>query len=179
VRLPADRGTFVSGQSDLTGDGVPETVQMSSGRLTVEENGVVAWQSPEAWAVVDAALGDPNDDGRYEILLAFWRDDAEGVAQNQPFIIGYRQGSYRILWGGSPIAEPIRELVLADIDGDGDDDLVVIESLADGDTAVAVWRWHGWGFSRFWQSPPGAYSDLATLPFEGDAPALFLVDSAP
>jgi hypothetical protein len=25
---------------------------------------------------------------------------------------------------------------------------------------VAVWRWHGWGFSLMWRSPPGRYQDL-------------------
>jgi hypothetical protein len=113
------------------------------------------WRSPDTWRVVDLALGDPNDDGRHELLLAFWRPDDDGVPRSQPFIVGYRGGVYRTVWGGSPVDNPIYEVALGDVDGDGREDLVVLE-----EQAVAVWRWHGWGFSLMWRSPPGRYQDL-------------------
>ena len=42
----------------------------------------------------------------------------------------------------------------------------VLEEAGEAST-VAVWRWHGWGFSLAWRSPPGSYRDLTLLPGEG------------
>jgi hypothetical protein len=55
---------------------------------------------------------------------------------------------------------------LGDLDGDGVQELVVLEEAGEAST-VAVWRWHGWGFSLAWRSPPGSYRDLTLLPGEG------------
>ncbi|MBN1247658.1 MAG: hypothetical protein JXC32_08365 [Anaerolineae bacterium] len=184
---------FITGEIDLTGDGVPEAISLQEGVLTVSTGGEVIWQSEPGWTVVDAALGDPNQDGRYEVLLAFWRDRGEGP-RSQPFIIGYRGGLWRTLWGGSPVTEPILELALGDVDGDGAEDLVVIEAAEGYEdlialleaaphtpnvaSTVAVWRWHGWGFSRVWRSDVGAYRDLVLVPGQaGASPTIQVVRS--
>lgn len=195
---PDSDGVFSSGEIDLTGDGIRERVELTEGMITVFQDGAVIWQSPPTWDVVDLALGDPNDDGRFEILAAFWRDDVEGVPRSQPFIIGYREGGIRTLWGGSPIAEPIVELELGDVTGDGMQDLIVLEAPSSApsprwgqsprpwgeagreepaavSTTVAVWRWHGWGFSRMWRSEEGRYRDLILLPGTDGDPATFAV----
>jgi hypothetical protein len=185
---------FTSGEIDLTGDSVLETISIDHAALVVVKDNEIVWRSEPGWVVVDAALGDPNQDGRYEVLLAFWRDDAEGNPRNQPFIIGYRGGLWRTLWGGSPVTDPILELALGDVDGDGNEDLVVIEA-ADGyagidrplgaqedashvRATVAVWRWHGWGFSRMWRSPVGKYHDLVLLRGAAGAPDIVQVTTS-
>ncbi len=152
---------FYSGQVDLTGDGKPETIRREGGRITIYEAGTAVWQSPLEWRVVDAAMGDPNDDGRYEIMLAIWRKDGAGYERSQPYMVGHRGGEYLLMWGGRPVVEPIQELALADVDGDGIEELVVIIEQADGlARSVAVWQWQGWSFSLQWRSPPGSYQDL-------------------
>jgi poly-gamma-glutamate synthesis protein (capsule biosynthesis protein) len=151
----AESGLFWGGEIDLTGDGLPERVRRIGTQAVIYQDGAEVWRSPDTWRVVDLALGDPNDDGRHELLLAFWRPDDDGVPRSQPFIVGYRGGVYRTVWGGSPVDNPIYEVALGDVDGDGREDLVVLE-----EQAVAVWRWHGWGFSLMWRSPPGRYQDL-------------------
>jgi hypothetical protein len=162
---PVDEDSrFYSGQIDLTGDGHPETIRRQGSGITVYEQGTAVWHSPQAWRVVDVALGDPNDDGRYEIMLAIWQEDADGHARSQPFIVGHRGGRYDLLWGGRPVADPILELAVGDIDGDGTDELIVIEELADGSAqAVSVWRWAGWTFTHIWRSEQGTYSNLLLL----------------
>lgn len=170
---------FRTGAIDLTGDGVAEQVQLEEQQVIVYSDGVETWRGLPEWRVVDLALGDPNDDGRSELLLALWKPDAASVPRDSteastlssaealvevshPFIIGYREGAYRILWGGSAVADPIREVELGDVDGDGVQELIVLEERGDG-CAVTVWCWHGWGFSLMWRSPVGRYRDLALI----------------
>ena len=175
-------GPFRTGAIDLTGDGVKEQVQLEEQQVVVYRDGVEVWRGLPEWRVVDLALGDPNDDGRNELLLALWKPDAAGVPRDStervevshPFIIGYREGAYRILWGGSAVADPIREVELGDVDGDGVQELIVLEERADG-RAVTVWRWHGWGFSLMWRSPPGRYRDLALIAGETGHPPIISV----
>ncbi|MFO7678703.1 MAG: CapA family protein [Chloroflexota bacterium] len=156
-----ESGTFYSGQIDLTGDGKGETIRREGEQITIYEEGTAVWQSPVEWRVVDAALGDPNDDGRFELMLAIWRKDGAGYERSQPYMVGHRGGEYALLWGGRPVVDPIQELALADVDGDGIEELVVIIEQADGlAQSVAVWQWQGWTFSLQWQSEPGWYEDL-------------------
>jgi hypothetical protein len=166
-----ETGLFRSGEIDLTGDGIPEQVRLEAGQVVISSAGVETWRTPAEWQVVDLALGDPNDDGRAELLLALLKPDAAGIARSHPFVIGHREGAYRVLWGGSAVADPIREVELGDVDGDGLPELVVLDERG-ADQTVAVWRWHGWGFSLVWRSPPGRYCDLVLLPGQAGSPIL-------
>lgn len=151
---------------DLTGDGLDERVVHDRARVSVYDGVARVWQSPPEWEVQDMALGDPNDDGRFEILLALRKADAHGVVRSHPFIIGYRQGSYRQVWGGSATADPLVEVELADLTGDGIEELITLDErcvdpAASGGRAacrrnvISVWRWNGWGFTLMWKSVPG------------------------
>jgi len=163
-------GLFWNGSIDLTGDGLPERVQRVGEQVIIHQDGVEAWRSPATWRVVDLAPGDPNDDGRSELLLALWKPGLDGLEssgsgkehalRSRPFIVGYRGGDYRTLWGGSAVANPIHEVELGDVDGDGAEELVVLDGDDRRQRTVSVWRWHGWGFSLIWRSHPGQYWDL-------------------
>jgi hypothetical protein len=166
VAQSRQEGLFRVGATDLTGDGVPEQVRMVDEQVVITHHGVEAWRGLPEWRVVDMALGDPNDDGRPELLLALWKPDAEDELRSHPFIVGYREGAYRVLWGGSAVADPIHEVELADVDGDGVQEMIVLEEQSD-EHAIAIWRWHGWGFSLVWRSPPGSYRDLALTSGQG------------
>ena len=77
--------------------------------------------------------------------------------------MGYRGGAYKVLWGGRPLVYPLREVELGDVDGDGRQELVVLEEQGEAQR-VAVWRWQGWSFSLVWRSPPGRYQTLVVVP---------------
>jgi hypothetical protein len=176
-RLP--EGRFTQGESDLTGDGRVEMVSLEDGRVRIESStGAGDWISPPAWQVLDLAVGDPNHDGRQELLLALRKPDRAGVLLSHPFVLGYRSGGYKILWGGSAASDPIVEVELGDLDGDGFQELVVLEELHAGrGLAVSIWRWNGWGFSQFWRSSSGHYSGLQLIPLEGTTSRRVLVTS--
>jgi hypothetical protein len=160
-------GIFWSGAIDLTGDGRPEIIRRQRRKVEIYQDGQVVWHSPPEWQIKDLTLGDPNDDGRYELLLALEKPGPAGIMTSHPFIVGYRGGSYRLLWGGSPVSAALLEVELGDLDGYGVEELVAIERSEDGAASyVTVWRWNGWGFSLVWRSPPGEYRDLAILPAE-------------
>jgi poly-gamma-glutamate capsule biosynthesis protein CapA/YwtB (metallophosphatase superfamily) len=215
--VAATGGVFRSGTIDLTGDGRAEEVQLADGQVGIyapsdmaapplRKRGTSAhtgsrqelWRSPPEWQVGDVALGDPNDDGRGELMLAMWKPDASdvppsvssgqalspcsplqvsgqgnGILRSHPFVIGYREGIYRALWGGSAVVRPLREIELGDVNGDRVQELIVLEDDGAAGSRVAVWRWHGWGFSLMWRSPPGRYHDLQLMP--GPAGRVYIV----
>jgi poly-gamma-glutamate capsule biosynthesis protein CapA/YwtB (metallophosphatase superfamily) len=157
---------FWSGQIDLTGDGQPELVRRQGGRVRIYQDDQLTWQSPPEWQVYDLALGDPNNDGRNELMLALLRPDSSGALTSHPFVIGYRGGAYRQLWGGSAVADPILELELGDVNGDGVQELITVEERDSGLRAVTVWRWHGWGFSLLWRSLEANYNEMGLVKTE-------------
>lgn len=160
-------GLFESGKIDLTGNGQPEEIFLNSGRLTIRQAGLVVWRSPSEWYILDASLGDPNDDGRYEIFIAAQQENNTGVTSH-PYVLGYRSGLYRLVWGGSAVADPIREVELGDLDGDGADEVIVLEQAEPKElSAFTVWRWHGWGFELDWRSPAARYYNLTIVPAGG------------
>ncbi len=170
---------FEAGRIDLTGDGHLEEVHRVGSEVFIYAGGYEVWRSPREWRVVDVALGDPNDDGRGEVLLAFWREDDTGVPRSHPFIVGYREGRYRTVWGGSAVAYPIYEMALGDVTGDGTEELIVLEAHGEVERSVSVWRWHGWGFSLIWRGEIARYQDLGLVYNEDQASQIIAVLALP
>ena len=147
-------------QIDLTGDGNEEIVQFTKNSVKIYEYGMVKWQSDKGWIIQDMSVGDPNNDGRNEIILALNKKDDSGEPKSHPFIVGYRGGIYRQIWGGSAVRYPISELELLDLDSDRSEELVVLEKRSNCLRAITIWKWNGWIFSQIWSSPEGRYEGL-------------------
>jgi capsule synthesis protein PGA_cap len=157
------------GQIDMKGDGSLERVTLANGALHVYEGDEEVYTSHPSWQVVDAALGDPNQDGRFEVLMLLWKQDAPGdLVTTHPFILGYRNGQYKVIWGGSATPAWVQAVAVGDVDGDHLDELVTDERdpdalSCDARYRVVVMKWNGWGFTRQWASDYGHYDQLATL----------------
>ncbi len=166
---------------DLDADGVAEVARVDKGRFFIERDGRVVWTGPAEWLVVDLAAGDVEGDLRQEVLLALWKADETGTPRSHPFIVGHRHGRYDLLWGGSAVTEPIVDLDLGDVDGDGRNELVVLVGAA-GDPpgrparTVTLWRWNGWGFTQVWRSEAGVYRRLYLLDVDGDGRVEMVVE---
>ncbi|MBK9709971.1 MAG: CapA family protein [Kouleothrix sp.] len=163
--------------ADLRGDGRPLLATLDGQGLAElhDGNGVgapVVWRNEDpSWRVTRIDAGDLDDDGRIEVVLLLWEPDAGGQPRSHPFLVGWRGGRYRVVWGGGATAVPIQDLAAGDLDGDGRYELVVLEGgQAPGDSAesVSIWRWGGWSFQREWRSPPGRYGGLALRDLDGD-----------
>ncbi len=174
---------FTCGAADLTGDGLAETVCLEDGRIVVIRSGEEIWRSDPAWEVVDLALGDANDDGRTDIVAALWKPSEEGRLTAHPFMIGYRRGYMRVIWGGSPVTFGIEELLLADTSGNGALDLVVLEAAEPEEgpgtalRTLAVWDWHGWNYSLRWRSAPGYYRNPVFFPAANNEGGIIVVET--
>jgi poly-gamma-glutamate capsule biosynthesis protein CapA/YwtB (metallophosphatase superfamily) len=154
---------------DLRGNGESVWAELDAlGSVTVrdgpEADAPLLWQNEDpAWRFTRIAAGDPNDDGRAELILLLWQADEEGTLRSQPYLLGWRGGRFQIIWGGSATATPIQDLAVGDLNGDGRSELVVLEGgSAPGDPgdSVSVWTWHGWGFQREWTSEPGVWHSI-------------------
>jgi hypothetical protein len=127
--------------ADLRGDGQPVWATLADqGMVEVRDGAAVdaphIWRNEEpGWRVVRIDVGDAGNDGRMELLLLLWQLDPQGVLRSHPFLIGWRGGRYRGVWGGGAAAVPIQDAAVGDVDGDGRQELVVLEGRA----RPAIW----------------------------------------
>lgn len=159
--IPVPKENKESFAVDLTGDGVFESIILGKGNVTIFEGTIQVYKSPPEWNVLDLAVGDPNHDGRFEAVLALEKPDAGGEIRSHPFLIGYRGGIYRLIWGGSAVPLQILEIEVADLDGDRDDELIVLEDCRDGLHLLSVWRYNNWFFSQVWSASPDRFQGLS------------------
>ncbi|HCS38893.1 MAG TPA: hypothetical protein DIW44_04830 [Anaerolineaceae bacterium] len=133
-----------------------------------QDSSIINWQSPETWKVTEAISADLNRDGKNEMVMVVWRPhkvwpidtflpsggriadfhDETGLSCHL-ILVGWDGTKYRELWAGSSLVEPVFNIRAADLDGDGNQELVTIEGMYDnwnksGD--LTVWEWSGFGF---------------------------------
>jgi hypothetical protein len=156
---------------DLDGDGQPESLTVLNGRAELHAGPALAWQSPPAWGVRQAALTDLDRDGHLEVTLLLMRPfepwpidrylvhpgriagfhDAAGQSCHI-ILVGWAGGEYREVWAGSAMADPFLAFAAADLDADGRQELAALEGAyadAAGTPArgLTIWEWNGFGFS--------------------------------
>ena len=155
---------------DLDSDGHLECLEVSEERAQITNcDTKILWQSPADWRVTEAQVGDLTRDGVEEVILLVWRafrpwpvdkfmpsggrikDFHNSVGEScQIILIGWEKETWRELWAGSALAHPVEQLGVADLDGDGWQELAALESAYDSTREggqLTVWRWVGFSFS--------------------------------
>ena len=93
-------------------------------------------------------------------------------------LIGWQRGTYRELWAGSALADPLRDFTAADLDGDGWQELVALEGrYADPVSvpahALTAWEWNGFGFTLLARQS-GAFREVSAVTASEGQPILLL-----
>jgi len=147
---------------------------LKDGILQVSKNSETIWKTPADWWVDDFILADSDNDGQTEINLSLWKSgnfgpfkpfwikENDASVKNHLFVYKWKGGEAKAEWQSSNLPEPNCQIAVRDINGDGQNELVVVE----GDYQdwpdcrgqyAAVWKWDGWGFENDWR---GAKNDL-------------------
>jgi hypothetical protein len=157
------------------------TIVLAEGSLVLVHQGQEVWASDPSWDVRQLLVADVNNDDEQEAALVLWKPFSvepaiiydtfgfpslwrEGSLRNHLFLYRWRDAAWKRMWCSSPVADPILELAAGDVDGDGANELVVLEGSHEAPDAparhVSVWRWNGWGFTLQWREPGGLWHDL-------------------
>ncbi len=172
VQVPVGlRAFFPPSQADLDGDGKPEHLVLSAGRLSIQTGVTGRWQSPLGWNVTQAVISDLDWDRQPEVTLLVWRtyrpwpvddflpyggriEDFHDRSGNSCHVIlvVWNRGEIAERWAGSALAEPLIDLAAVDLDGDGRQELVTVDGryALDGSGSgekLKVWEWNGFGFT--------------------------------
>jgi hypothetical protein len=161
--------------ADMNADGVAEEVKLVEQQGMVISKGEIIYQSSPDWRVRQIEFADLNRDGSPEAVLLVWRPfkpwpidrllpapgrinefhDKNGKSCHI-ILVGWKNGVIREAWAGSALADPVISFSIADLNGDGWEDLATIEgdyslSAEDFGKTVKIWEWNGFGFSRLEQ----------------------------
>ena len=164
-------------EGDLDGDGTQEKAVLENGRVYFYHDGEVVWESEAEWQAENVVMADVDNDGVMEMVvslwkwgkygpnLPFWLEENEDDWGNHLFLYEWDGEEVKLAWGASTIDAPIREMAVADVDGDGKNELVVLEGdyeEAADELAqyVTTWKWSGWSFYHEWRSEEGRYYGL-------------------
>jgi hypothetical protein len=158
--------------SDFDEDGLEETLTSTGSSAAIWAERQIRWESPRTWQVEQAKVTDLNRDGIPEATLLVWRPfkpwpvdawlpnggridnfhDSNGMSCHI-ILIGWKQGSFRELWAGSAMADPVKIFTVADLMGNGQQYLVTLEGQyndlpSSPARRLKVWEWNGFGFTN-------------------------------
>jgi poly-gamma-glutamate capsule biosynthesis protein CapA/YwtB (metallophosphatase superfamily) len=170
---------------DLYGDGLPRWARLAPGGLLqvgpFADPEQLDWQNEQPdWRVLRMAGGDLNQDGRPELTLLIERRDSDGVLVRQPYLLGARGTRLQIVWGGSAPAPTLHDLAVADLDGDGRDELIMLLGGDTPDAAVeqlVIAQWQRWLFVTAAALPLNGGSQLRVDDLDGDGRPEVVIDS--
>ncbi len=130
--------------ADLDGDSASETILVDGtpASLTIADGDLV-YHSREKWRVVDASLGDTDQDGLLEVVTLLDADDGRHLG-----LFAYFGGEYRErLVTAELTPRPLSLEVVTN--GPSGDVIILTEEAASGQTrpGTVVCTWNGFGFT--------------------------------
>ncbi len=169
---PVESASSVLASGDLDGDGKTEEYSLSDNILSVKEEELSLWESPQEWHVDGFSLGDADNDGKANLVVSLWKKGSFGKIKpfwhegedvsykNHLFVYKLEGEAFRPVWCSSDLYRPILSFDIKDDDGDGLNELVVREGQykkvtgeryttdPDAEARTTVWQWEEWGFIK-------------------------------
>ena len=164
-------------QADINKDGTKEKIILEDQIVYIYQVGELIWQSNSEYQAEKVVVGDVDNDQKTEILISlwkwgkygpdlpFWLNENVNDFGNHLFIYEWREGEIKLAWGSSTLDAPIREMEVADADGDEKNDLIVLEGSYDDPRDalaryVTVWKWKEWNLFNEYRGELGEYQEL-------------------
>lgn len=162
----------------IEGEQLLEVVKFEK-HLYIIQNDKIIWKLRKDWSIADFEIGDFDNDKNDELAIVLWRVGDHGKpfdgqetkrgykSSNHMFIFDFSDGEVRTNWGSSTIDLPIVDFDIADIDNDGNNELVVLqgtykdfdENQLAGKT-ISIWEWNAEGFSNEFRSEKLEIEDM-------------------
>lgn len=133
-------------------DGQRETIVLDREKdpaLSVRRGKKLLWQGvPARWQPWKLMVADVDGDGLYEIIVGVYKATRYfPQPHNCLFIYGWDGRRAAPKWLGSTLSKPFTDFTFADLNRDGHQELVAIETMRDGKQSVGVYSWNGFGFT--------------------------------
>jgi len=163
---------------DLDGDERRERVVLRPARnlaLSVRRGHRLLWRGiPRRWKPWKLAIADVDGDGKCEIVLGVHKATRFFPKPHDClFVYGWDGRRAYPKWLGSALSKPFTDFALADLDGDGRDELVSVERTRDDRRCLVVYSWRGFGFAG--EQRPGTWKHLRIVA-SGRGRVLLLAD---
>lgn len=163
-------------KADLSQDNQEEEYRLEKEGLRIFQGEQTIWESPTDWRVDDFVLSDSTGDGIINLNLSvwkpgnfgsskpFWIEENDMSVKNHFFVFELEGETVKGIWQSSNLEAPNCEFQFGDVDGDGVNELVVIEGDYEDEFCqgkyVAIWQWQEWGFFNDWRSEKGRFDNL-------------------
>jgi hypothetical protein len=170
--------------ADLNHDGRIERVTLddkSDPALSVSRGRKTLWRGVHArWQPWKLLIADVDGDGRREIVVGI-RKATRYFPKPHNCLFIYSWSGRRAFpkWLGSTLSKPFTDFAFSDLDKDGEDELIAIETMRDGKLCVAIYKWNGFGFTLdrqrgAWQSAKLLTDERGEIFVEADGARLAL-----
>ncbi len=129
----------------------------------VNETYDMSFQKLNPWKV---QVCDVDGDGKKEVSLGVYTmAKYHQVYAKRPFLYEFHDHKLYPKWLGSRLSQPFDDYVFCDVDSDGMDELVSLETMRDGKKELNAYKWTGFGFESIAVSQ--AYDMIRDLAADG------------
>jgi len=141
---------------------------LSPGKGLYGRHDIICGFDVNAMKPLNVMAGDINRDGVKEISLKVYKSaEYDPNPAQRPFFFNVSKGNLEAVWLGSRLARPFIDYALADLNGDGFDEIASLET-APGGCLLAAYSWDGFGFTCYDKS--GVFPDIEDL-YNMESPA--------
>lgn len=142
--------------TDLDSDGKVERIDLDADReqtLQIRQGNKLLWQGvPARWKPWKIEIADVDGDGKREIIVGVFKSTKFfPKPHNCLFIYGFNGDTAFPKWLGSSLSRPFTDFTFADLNDEGGDELIAMETTLEGKMSLSVYHWNSFGFTLDWR----------------------------